>query len=492
MIDKLASSEANLRLLAPNELTKDFLQHTLSQVIASGAESADLYLAYCENESWMLEEEIVKKAGFSVTQGFGIRAILGEEVGFAYADDCAKSSISHAALAAAKIAKLGTSKEVTPLLIANRPIAAKATHNLYSKINPLLSLTDSAKVALLKKIDSQARNKDSRVVQVNATLSSSYQVIIIIDTEGTWQTDIRPLTNLSVTVLLDTGTKKESGSCGGGSRAGCNIFIDESLADFYVNEAIRIATISLDAKPAPAGMFPVVLGNGWPAVMIHEAVGHGLEADFNRKQHSIYSNRIGQVVASPQVSIVDQGNLPGKRRGSLNIDDEGTPTQETMLIENGVLRSYLFDKLNAKLMKTKSTGNGRRASYAVPTIPRMTNTFMLNGTYDPKEIIASVDRGVYALNFSGGQVDITSGEFVFTTSEAYLIEQGKITAPIKEATLIGNGPEVLQQVSMVGNDLKLDYGVGVCGKQGQNVPVGIGQPTLKIAKLTVGGTKLES
>jgi TldD protein len=364
----------------------------------------------------------------------------------------------------------------------------KLAQNLYPNINPLHTFSENQKVDLLKQVDTLARSLDSRVTQVNVELSGSYNVMLLVGADGNLACDVQPLVRLSVSVLVEENGRKERGSSGGGGRNSYEIFLNDNLAKYYTREAVRIALVNLSAIHAPAGQSTVVLGSGWPAVMLHEAVGHGLEADFNRKKSSIYTGKIGQQVASPLVSIVDQGNLPDNRRGSINIDDEGTTTQRTVLIENGILCNYMYDKLNARLMHTVSTGNGRRASYAQIPLPRMTNTFMLPGKYDPREIIASVDNGIYAVNFSGGQVDITSGEFVFSTSEAYLIKNGKIADAIKGATLVGNGPIIMHKITMVGNDLAFDTDVGTCGKSGQNVPVGVGQPTIKISELTVGGT----
>ena len=359
---------------------------------------------------------------------------------------------------------------------------------LYGLLNPLDTLSELEKLQLLHTIDAEARRLDPRVVQVNANLAGSYEVILIIGSDGTFNADVRPLVRLNVSVVVEDQGRREQGFAGGGGRSGYACFTENQVALEYAREAVRLALVNLDAKEAPAGEFPVVLGPGWPGVLLHEAVGHGLEGDFNRRETSIFSGRIGERVAAPGCTVVDDGTLPG-RRGSLNIDDEGTPTQQNILIENGILKGYMQDKHNARLMGGVSTGNGRRESYAHLPMPRMTNTYMLPGNYQPEEIIASVEKGIYAVNFAGGQVDITSGKFVFTTSEAYMIENGRVTYPVKGATLIGNGPDVLTRVSMVGNDLKLDSGIGVCGKEGQSLPVGVGQPTLKVDSLTVGGTR---
>jgi len=470
-------------LLEPTGLTEKSLRQILVQALGPGVDSSDVYLQYSQSEAWSIEEGLIKRGSFGIDQGFGLRAISGDKTGFAYAGSLLMSDMQEAACCVRRIAHSGKTYGVC-IKDYVRP-----GQQLYPSLNPLNTLSENQKIALLKEVDSEARKCDRRVIQVNASLSGSYKVILIADSDGTLVSDVRPLVQMNVSVLVEENGKKEHGSYGGGRRSGYEIFLQENLCASYAKEAVRVALVNLSAIPAPAGVMPVVLGAGFPAVMIHEAVGHGLEADFNRKGYSVYAGKIGEKVASTEVSIVDQGNISG-RRGSLNIDDEGIPTQRTILIEQGVLRNYMYDKLNARLMGTSSTGNGRRSSYAEIPIPRMTNTFMLPGKYEPEEIIASVKNGVYAANFTGGQVDITSGEFVFSTSEAYLIEDGKITTPVKGATLIGNGPQVLNKVEMVGNDLTLDPGVGVCGKSGQNLPVGVGQPTLKISMLTVGGTSI--
>lgn len=472
-------------LLEPTGFTGKNLHDILVKAYGPGIDMADIYLQYFQSESWGLEEGLIKKGSFAIDQGFGIRAISDDKTGFAYADDITIQAMEEAVLYARRIADSGQTAKAKVF----QHILPK--QQLYSPINPLVSLTDDEKVSLLKEIDNEARKCDSRVNQVNANLVGSYKVILVGTIDGNLVADVQPSVHLRISVLVEENGRKEHGSFSGGGRTTYDLFLHNNLAKQYAHEAVRIALVNLKALAAPAGKMPVVLGKGWPAVMLHEAVGHGLEADFNRKKYSVYSGKIGEKVASSLVSVVDQGNIPGGRRGSLNIDDEGTQTQRTVLIENGILRSYMYDKLNAKLMRARSTGNGRRSSYAQIPIPRMTNTFMLAGSHDPQEIIASVDRGVYAVNFSGGQVDITSGEFVFSTSEAYLIEKGKITSPLKGATLIGNGPAVLNKIVMVGNDLELDNGVGMCGKNGQSVAVGVGQPTLKISELTIGGTAVE-
>ena len=469
-------------LLEPTGLTEKSLQDILTMVLGPGIDDADIFLQYTQVESWGLEESLVKSGSFAIDQGFGIRAISGDKTGFAYADELTLDAMQEAAKYARSIAKSGNTGRVKAG--QNKPIIA----NLYPNLNPLVTFSEQQKVALLQQIDALARSLDPRVTQVNVDLTGSYNVILIAGADGGLAADVQPLVRLSISVLVEESGRKEHGSAGGGGRDSYDIFLNHSLIEYYTKEAVRMALVNLSAIHAPAGQHTVVLGSGWPAVMLHEAVGHGLEADFNRKKTSIYTGKIGQQVASPLVTIVDQGNLPGNRRGSINIDDEGTSSQRTVLIENGILRNYMYDKLNAKLMRTVSTGNGRRSCYTEIPLPRMTNTFMLAGGYDQAEIIASVDHGIYAVNFSGGQVDITSGEFVFSTSEAYLIKNGKIADAIKGATLIGNGPAVMNNITMVGNDLAFDTGTGRCGKNGQSVPVGVGQPTVKIAELTVGGT----
>ncbi|MDR1057755.1 MAG: metalloprotease TldD [Coxiellaceae bacterium] len=471
-------------LLEPGELTEEDLYKILTKIIGAGVDSSDIYLQYSQSEAWSLEDGLIKRGSFDIEQGFGIHATCGDTTGFAHAAGLAVVDMKEAASSAAVIVKSGSTNRVG---IRNN---VELNQQLYAGLNPLHTLSENQKISLLKEVDAEARKYDPRVVQVNASLAGLYKVILVANSDGTLATDVRPLIHMSVSVLVEEHGRKEHGNYGGGRRSGYEIFLQEGLCSKYAKEAVRAALVNLRAIPAPAGIMPVVLGAGFPAVMLHEAVGHGLEADFNRKGYSVYSGKIGEKVASSQVSIIDQGNLPNGRRGSLNIDDEGTPTQRTVLIENGILCSYMYDKLNARLMNNRSTGNGRRSSYADIPIPRMTNTFMLPGKYEPSEIIESVARGIYAVNFTGGQVDITSGEFVFSTSEAYLIEKGKITNSIRGATLIGNGPQVLNKVVMVGSNLELDPGIGTCGKSGQNVPVGIGQPTLKISELTVGGTSV--
>lgn len=468
--------------LEQNDISEESLKEILEKMLTKSIDFSEMFFQYSIVETWNLEDGIINMGSFLVDQGVGIRAISGEKTGFAYSDELSLIAIRDTAAAACNIATSGPERKIK---IWNKKNLSTA---LYLPNNPISETDDINKIALLQMVNNEARRQDSRVKQVIANLVGSYEVILIVSSDGVFVADIRPLTRLNVTVVMEANGKYERGYMGGGRRSGYEFFYESEVALQYAREAVRIAGLNMEATSAPAGMMPVVLGNGWPGVLIHEAVGHGLEGDFIRKKSSIYADKLGKVVASSACTIVDQGNLPENRRGSLQVDDEGTITQCTMLIENGVLCSYMYDKLNAKLMHTKPTGNARRESYAYYPIPRMTNTFMLQGQYEPEEIIKSVERGIYAVNFSGGQVDITSGEFVFSTSEAYLIENGKIINPVKGATLIGNGHVVLKKIEMVGNDLRLDSGIGLCGKDGQNVPVGVGQPTLKIAELTVGGT----
>jgi TldD protein len=447
-------------------------------------DSGDLYFQLSRHESWSLEDGGVKHAGHSIGQGVGVRAISGEKTGFAYSDEIILPALLEASSAARAIAHGGHTGQIQAWH------AAKG-HALYKPLDPVETLTAHEKVRLLEAVDSEARRQDPRISQVMVSLAAVHDVILIASSDGTLAGDVRPLVRINVSVIAEQNGRREQGSSGGGGRMAYGYFVDEERALGYAREAVRQALINLEAVDAPAGTMTVVLGPGWPGVLLHEAVGHGLEGDFNRKGTSAFSGRLGEKVASPLCTVVDDGTL-ANRRGSLNIDDEGTPTRHTVLIEKGTLKGYMQDKLNARLMGMPVTGNGRRESYAHLPMPRMTNTYMLPGRHDPAEIIASVDRGLYAVNFGGGQVDITSGKFVFSTSEAYLIENGKVTRPVKGATLIGNGPDVLTRVSMVGNDLKLDAGVGTCGKEGQSVPVGVGQPTLRVDGLTVGGSQAPS
>jgi TldD protein len=468
-------------LLDPAGLTDTQLQHILYKLAGSTIDYADLYFQSNYSESWVLEDGIIKGGSFDIDRGVGVRAISGDKTGFAYADDIIMPALEQAASAARSITAQG----------GNQSVQAWQKHegqHLYLPDNPLHSLSERDKVSLLQRIDQYIRKQDHRIIQVNMSLAAEYETILIMASDGHLAADVRPLVRLNISVIIEHNGRRESGFAGGGGRFDYQHFINDDLAFKLADEALRQAVINLEAIAAPAGTMPVVLGPGWPGVLLHEAVGHGLEGDFNRKGISAYSGKMGEKVASPLCTIVDNGTLP-HRRGSLNVDDEGVPTQNNVLIENGILRSYMMDKRNARLMGLQSTGNGRRESYASLPIPRMTNTYMLPGSSTPDEIIASVKKGLYAVNFSGGQVDITSGKFVFSTSEAYLIENGKIGAPVKGATLTGNGPEVLTKIAMVGNDLQLDPGIGICGKDGQSVPVGVGQPTLRVDELIVGGTR---
>jgi TldD protein len=449
--------------------------------MSSRLDAADVY---CENtrlESWMLEDGIIREGAFSIEQGAGLRAMAGEKTGFAFTDEIQLDSLLEAADAARAIAHRGKSRKIA------LPSASEA-RPLYPALNPLASLDEAAKVDLLRRVDAEARAQDPRVSQVIVNLVAAYDVMLVAASDGTLASDVRPLVRMNCSVIVEANGRREQGSAGGGARGPLGFLIEEDRALGFAREAVRQALVNLEAVEAPAGTMTVVLGPGWPGVLLHEAVGHGLEGDFNRKGTSAFAGRIGQQVASPLCTVVDDGTLPG-RRGSLSVDDEGTPSQYNVLIENGILRGYMQDKMNARLMGVAPTGNGRRESYAHLPMPRMTNTYMLAGPHSPDEIIASVDRGLYAVNFGGGQVDITSGKFVFSASEAYLIEGGRVTRPVKGATLVGNGPDVLTRVSMVGSDLQLDAGVGSCGKEGQTVPVGVGQPTLRVEDLTVGGTQ---
>ncbi|HHL45711.1 MAG TPA: metalloprotease TldD [Gammaproteobacteria bacterium] len=467
-------------LLSPGGIGENELQTVLDRIMTHRVDSADLYFQSSRQESWVLEDGIVKEGNYNIEQGVGVRAVSGEKTGFAYSDEIILPALEQTATAARAIARSGSAGQV-------QAWSRRAGHQLYAPVDPLETLSAQDKVDLLYRLDAEARRLDSRVSRVIISLAAEREVILVAASDGTLAADIRPLVRLNVNVVAEQNGRREQGSAGGGGRTGYEYFLEQDRGLEYVHKAVQQALVNLQAEEAPAGTMQVVLGPGWPGVLLHEAVGHGLEGDFNRKGSSAFSGRIGEQVASTQCTVVDDGTL-ARRRGSLNIDDEGTPTQQTVLIENGILKNYMQDKLNARLMGLEPTGNGRRESYAHLPLPRMTNTYMLPGSHDPEEIIASVKKGLYAVNFGGGQVDITSGKFVFSASEAYLIENGKIGRPVKGATLIGNGPDVLTRVSMVGNDLKLDDGVGVCGKEGQSVPVGVGQPTLRIDGLTVGGT----
>ncbi len=468
-------------IFAPAGIQESDLERILGGLMAHGGiDDADLYFQLSRYQSWSLEDGLVKEGSYGIDQGVGVRAISGEKTGFAYSDDISVAALGEAASTVRAIARQGQNRQ-------SQVLTPRQGHQLYQPMDPLDSLPVADKIALLQAVDAEARRLDPRIQQVMVSLVGVHDVILVAGADGTLASDVRPLVRMSVSVVAEHNGRREHGSSGGGARLGFDYFLAEERALGYAREAVRQALLNLEAVDAPAGNMTVVLGPGWPGVLLHEAVGHGLEGDFNRKGSSAFAGRIGEQVASPLCTVVDDGTL-AERRGSLNIDDEGTPTQCTTLIENGVLKNYMQDKLNARLMGTASTGNGRRESYAHLPMPRMTNTYMLPGEHDPGEIIASVDRGLYAVNFGGGQVDITSGKFVFSASEAYLIENGKVTTPVRGATLIGSGPEVLTRVSMVGNDLQLDQGVGTCGKDGQSVPVGVGQPTLRVDGLTVGGT----
>ncbi|MDP0562962.1 MAG: metalloprotease TldD [Candidatus Endonucleobacter sp. (ex Gigantidas childressi)] len=473
-------TQARDQLLVPANIGENELARVLDSILCYDVDAADLYFQSVRQESWGLEDGIVKDVSFNVDRGVGIRAMNGDKTGFAYSNEIIIPALERAASAARSIAKSGQQKQVQAWQ-GSKPLT------LYEVDNPLESLTPEDKVALLQDCNQEARKADSRVKQVNVSLTGVHEVILVAASDGTLAGDIRPLVRLNVSVIVEKDGRIERGSSGGGGRSDYKQFLINDTGLGYAREAVRQALVNLEAVQTPAGIMPVVLGPGWSGVLLHEAVGHGLEGDFNRKGSSAYSGRIGERVASSLCTIIDDGTLPG-RRGSLNMDDEGVPTESTVLIENGILKCYMQDKMNARLMGVPPTGNGRRESYSCLPMPRMTNTYMLAGKDDPKEIIASIDRGIYVENMGGGQVDITSGKFVFSTSEAWLIEKGKKTVPVKGATLIGNGPDVMNHVSMVGNDLELDPGVGTCGKDGQSVPVGVGQPTLKIDEITVGGT----
>lgn len=476
-----ALSTAKSVLLTPWGVTEHDLQHSLAEIFTHRVDYADLYFQYSRSEAWSLEEGIVKTGSFNIEQGVGVRAISGEKTAFSYSDTLSQEALLNAAHAVRSIARQGQHGQI-PLLNARpstRPL-------LYVPNDPLNSLTAPEKVALLEKVERMARAKDPQVIQVMASLGATCDTVLVAGSDGRLAADVRPLVRLSITVIAERAGRRESGSSGGGGRFDLGYF-DDALLQNYVDQAVDQALINLEAKPAPAGEMPVVLGAGWPGILLHEAVGHGLEGDFNRKGSSVFSDRIGEQVASKGVTVIDDGTLTD-RRGSLNIDDEGNPTQHNVLIEDGILTGYMQDMLNARLMNMPVTGNGRRESYAYLPMPRMTNTYMLNGSHHPDELIASVKKGIYAANFGGGQVDITSGKFVFSASEAWLIENGKLVHPVKGATLIGSGIEAMNQVSMIANNMALDSGVGTCGKDGQSVPVGVGMPSIRIDGLTVGGT----
>jgi TldD protein len=475
-----ALSIARELILRPSGLDDSRLDRVVGQVLTHAVDAADLYFQLAHEESWALEDGIVKEGSAAIEQGVGVRALAGEKTGFAYSDEIILPALEEASRAARAIATRGADRSI-------QAWQARAGHQLYLPVDPGATLSDAEKVGWLERVDRETRAADPRVVQVMASVTAVQEIVLIANSEGELAADVRPLVRFNVSVIVEQNGRREQGYSGGGGRFTLAELVagDRPLA--LGREAVRQALVNLEAVAAPAGMMTVVLGPGWPGVLLHEAIGHGLEGDFNRKGTSAFANRIGERVATPACTVVDDGTLE-RRRGSLNIDDEGTPTGCTTLIENGILRGYMQDKLNARLMGQRSTGNGRRESFAHVTLPRMTNTYMRPGPHAPEEIIRSVERGIYAVNFGGGQVDITSGKFVFSASEAYAIENGRLGSPLKGATLIGNGPDVLTRVSMVGNDLQLDAGVGTCGKEGQNVPVGVGQPTLRVDGLTVGGT----
>ncbi|HET6545880.1 MAG TPA: metalloprotease TldD [Rhodanobacteraceae bacterium] len=478
MTDLVALAEH--RLLRPGGVAAGDLDGVFAHLMGPSIDAADLYFQHSRSESWVLEDGIVKEGNHSIEQGVGVRALSGEKTGFAYSDEIVLPALIEAAGSARAIARAGSNG-------VGRPLALASTRALYPAVDPIDTLSSEAKIALLREVDARCRAEDARVKQVIVSIAATLDTVMVAASDGTLAADVRPLVRMNVQVIAEHDGRREQGSAGGGGRYGFPELLANGRAHEFAREAVRQALVNLDAVDAPAGNMTVVLGPGWPGVLLHEAIGHGLEGDFNRKQTSAFCGRLGERVAAPGVTVVDDGTLAG-RRGSLSIDDEGTPTECTTLIENGVLRGFMQDKLNARLMGMQPTGNGRRESFAHLPMPRMTNTYMLAGDRDPAEIIASVKRGLYAVNFGGGQVDITNGKFVFSASEAYLIEDGKVTRPVKGATLVGSGPEVLTRVGMIGNDLKLDEGVGVCGKDGQSVPVGVGQPTLRIDGMTVGGT----
>ncbi len=478
-IERLAT--ARKLLLEPFGLNESHLSRALAEITAHKVDDADLYFQYTRSEGWSLEEGIVKTGSFSIDQGVGVRAVSGEKTAFAYSDDISEASLLDAARTVRSISSTTRSGRAK---VSVRKVAPG--RSLYNGIDPISTLDSTAKVRLLEQAEQLARKKDPRVKQVMAGLASEWDVVMVARADGTLAADVRPLVRLSVTVIAEQNGRREMGSGGGGGRFGLAYF-DDAQIESYVNDAVKAAITNLDSRPAPAGEMTVVLGPGWPGILLHEAIGHGLEGDFNRKGSSAFSGRIGKRVAAKGVTVLDDGTI-ADRRGSLNVDDEGNASQRNVLIEDGILRGYIQDSLNARLMGVKPTGNGRRESYAHVPMPRMTNTYMLGGGVPPEEIVASIKKGLYATNFGGGQVDITSGKFVFSASEAFWVENGKIQYPVKGATIVGNGPDALTRVTMIGNDMKLDTGVGTCGKEGQSVPVGVGQPTLRIDGLTVGGT----
>ena len=483
-IERLAIARS--LLLEPFGLDESHLREALGEIGAHRTDDADLYFQYTRSEGWSLEEGIVKSGSFGIDQGVGVRAVAGEKTAFAYSDDISRAALLDAARTVRTIAAAGQSRRVK----VPKTGKVASTRALYAPMDPIATLSSADKVSLLEKVEKLARSKDPRVVQVMAGIAGEYDVVLVARADGTIAADVRPLVRMSVTVIaeqmVDGKPRREVGNGGGGGRFGFAHFDDETI-ELYVSSAVGAALTNLESRPAKAGLMSVVLGPGWPGVLLHEAIGHGLEGDFNRKGASAFTGRIGERVAAKGVTVLDDGTLPN-RRGSLNVDDEGQATQKNVLIEDGILKGYIQDSMNARLMKVSPTGNGRRESYAAVPMPRMTNTYMLGGDKSPEEIVAGLKRGLYATNFGGGQVDITSGKFVFSASEAFWVENGKIQYPVKGATLIGNGPDALTRVSAIGNDMALDTGVGVCGKEGQSVPVGVGQPTLRIDRLTVGGT----
>ncbi len=483
-IERLAIARS--LLLEPFGLTDATLSRALAAIATHRIDDADLYFQYTRSEGWSLEEGIVKSGSFGIDLGVGVRAVAGEKTAFAYSDDISEAALMDAATTVRTIAAAGQSRRVR--IEPKTKLASSRV--LYAPMDPIATLDSTQKVALLERVEKLARAKDPRIVQVMAGLAGEYDVVMVARADGTLAADVRPLVRLSLTVIaeqtIDGVVRREVGSGGGGGRFGMGYF-HAAVIESYVQDAVNAALTNLESRPAKAGEMSVVLGPGWPGVLLHEAIGHGLEGDFNRKGSSAFAGRIGERVAAPGVTVLDDGTLPD-RRGSLNVDDEGNTTQRNVLIEDGILKGYIQDSMNARLMGVKPTGNGRRESYAAVPMPRMTNTYMLGGDKTKEEIIAGLKRGLYATNFGGGQVDITSGKFVFSASEAFWVENGKVQYPVKGATLIGNGPDALTRVSMIGNDMKLDTGVGVCGKEGQSVPVGVGQPTLRIDRLTVGGT----
>ena len=472
-------SIAQQTLFTPYGLNESVIESVFGEILTHDADYADLYFQYSRSEGWSLEEGHVKSGSFNIDQGVGVRVVSGEKTAFAYSDDISHAALSSAAAATRSIARAGGNAKAAGS-------QSKSGRALYTPTDPVSSFEDADKVRILERLEQFARNIDPRVKEVMGRLSGEYDVVMVARSDGVMAADVRPLVHIGLTVIAEHNGRREQGNSGGGGRYDYSYFTDEILKR-YAEHAVREALINLDAKPAPSGPMTVVLGSGWPGILLHEAVGHGLEGDFNRKGSSLFAGRIGERVAAKGVTVVDDGTITD-RRGSLNIDDEGNITQRNVLIEDGILKGYMQDSLNARLMKTPVTGNARRESYAHIPMPRMTNTYMLNGDKTPEEIIASVKHGLYAANFGGGQVDTTSGKFVFSASDAYMIEDGKISYPVVGATLIGNGIESLKHITMIGNDMRLDSGVGVCGKEGQSVPVGVGQPTLRMEGLTVGGT----